>query len=323
MINKLFSKLYLSRIFLLINIMIIPLLLTFIVKKVKILNKNKDIFEEADYYKDFIKYFERGENLFSVYTTIDRDFPGSLKEFYDQSLIIGKAHVYKSVILEKRVFRDMYLVVSTVKKTQNNIEVQKLLNSNNCTGLSNLYCYYTRGDKLYRCQRYALGRKLDMVIKNLSVNIKLYILGKVFEAIKFLHKLDIVHTALTPFSIIVSGHEPTIIDFTKAKYLPLKPIEKINRRGRKMYYVAPELKNEGRVHKGNDWYSFAMLFYYLFEENEDNISEGLNFENLNADNFKAAREFIKTVLNEEDPEEREDYVLKMNNQHEVFNFQST
>ena len=103
------------------------------------------------------------------------------------------------------------------------------------------------------------------------------VVGRVGDALKFMHSQDVIHNDLKPNDVVLEKRgqdfNPVIIDFGKSLYVEeakkrsrCLPHEDQRKHLKKYPYVAPELVNGGYPSAASDTYSFAKIVDFLCKE---------------------------------------------------------
>jgi len=165
-------------------------------------------------------------------------------------------------------------------ETKENIQLIKkeaeILSKFNHKNIVKYYDSLEVGDKFYILMEYCDSKNLDVIIKEHKENSQLIEEKKIYNIIKQLclgikeiHDKKIVHRDLKPENIFLNkNNEIKIGDFGISKELNLyKKYAKTTKKIGTLYYVAPEILDEGIYNDKADIYSLGCIIYELFNLN--------------------------------------------------------
>jgi serine/threonine protein kinase len=215
-------------------------------------------------------------------------------------LIIGKGafsnvYLYKDIISQEKyavkiMEKDFILKnLETLEIINKEIEIQSRINHPN---IIRLYNIYENSNTIYMIMEYLNNGNLFSLIRRKKglIEIEAYkYFSQIVNAIKFLHKNNIIHRDIKPENILLDNkYNCKLCDFGWS--VILKDNSSRNTFCGTIEYMAPEIINNEQYDKSIDIWSLGVLLFEMihgfnpFENNKKNIN--LLFDNIKHKNLK-------------------------------------
>ena len=215
-------------------------------------------------------------------------------------LIIGKGafsnvYLYKDIISQEKyavkiMEKDFILKnLETLEIINKEIEIQSRINHPN---IIRLYNIYENSNTIYMIMEYLNNGNLFSLIRRKKglIEIEAYkYFSQIVNAIKFLHKNNIIHRDIKPENILLDNkYNCKLCDFGWS--VILKDNSSRNTFCGTIEYMAPEIINNEQYDKSIDIWSLGVLLFEMihgfnpFENNKKNIN--LLFDNIKHQNLK-------------------------------------
>ena len=158
----------------------------------------------------------------------------------------------------------------TIQKIKKEAEILSKFNHKN---IVKYYDSFENKNKFYILMELCSGKNIDDFIKEYKEKCELIeekilynIIKQICEGIKEMHNKKIIHRDLKPENIFINkNNEIKIVDFGISKELNLyKEFTKTNKQSGSLYYIAPEILNNGIYNYKADMYSLGCIIYELF-----------------------------------------------------------
>jgi len=188
----------------------------------------------------------------------------------------GYGKVYQ--VLKKSNKKNHALKELSIKgETKDNIQKIKkeaeILSKFNHKNIVKYYDSFENKNKFYILMELCSGKNLSIFIKEHKERCKLIeekilynIIKQICQGIKEMHNKKVIHRDLKPENIFINkNNEIKIVDFGISKELNLyKEYTKTNKQSGSLYYIAPEILNNGIYNYKADMYSLGCIIYELF-----------------------------------------------------------
>ena len=156
----------------------------------------------------------------------------------------------------------------------NNIKKEaEILSKFNCNNIVKYYDSFEDNGKFYILMEYCKGQNLKSFINEFKMkdelieeNILFHIIKQICLGIKEIHSKKIIHRDLKPDNIFVDDKMNVKIgDFGISKQLSYNKAYTITKnKGGSLFYIAPEILDDGIYNEKSDIWSFGCIVYELF-----------------------------------------------------------